>query len=211
MMLSRKHFLVTVLTLTLMWALIVISISVLYDEYIILLQQVSHNLNSIQDCYSECCMTTITSSQQSHTQTTWTENSSDTPLSQLQKLKRDTEHNECQRKKWWNIVWNNYACTAETMITSLKTATSVCCTISHHQCYCCWNCEENDRRRRTQKSGFCRSCSWEHMRCDKSWKKFENQMNSAFFTMSTLINKVICTYLVWHRMPVLWNDHFSLC
>jgi len=27
------------------------------------------------------------------------------------------------------------------------------------------------------------------MRCDKSWKKFEKQMNSVFFIMSTLINK----------------------
>ncbi len=27
------------------------------------------------------------------------------------------------------------------------------------------------------------------MRCDKSWKKFEKQMNSVLFIMSTLINK----------------------
>ncbi len=27
------------------------------------------------------------------------------------------------------------------------------------------------------------------MRCGKSWKEFENQMNSVFFTMSTLVNK----------------------
>ncbi len=44
----KKTFLNNSLDTTLMQALIVISISVLYDEYIILLQQVSHNLNSIQ-------------------------------------------------------------------------------------------------------------------------------------------------------------------
>jgi ribosomal protein L32E len=36
------------------------------------------------------------------------------------------------------------------------------------------------KKRRTQKRvAFSRSHSWEHMRCDKSWKKFEKQMNSA--------------------------------
>jgi hypothetical protein len=51
-----------------MWALIVISISVLYDEYITLLQWVSHNLNSIQKTVTqECHMTTIIIMQQSHT------------------------------------------------------------------------------------------------------------------------------------------------
>jgi ribosomal silencing factor RsfS len=50
-----------------MWALIVTSISVLYDEYIILLQWVSHNLNSIQKAVTqECCTTTIIIMQQSH-------------------------------------------------------------------------------------------------------------------------------------------------
>ncbi len=43
----KKTFLSNSLDITLMQALIVISISVLYDEYIILLKQVSHNLNSI--------------------------------------------------------------------------------------------------------------------------------------------------------------------
>jgi len=51
-----------------MWALIVISIFVLYDEYIILLQWVSHNLNSIQKAVTqECHTTTIIITQQSHT------------------------------------------------------------------------------------------------------------------------------------------------
>ncbi len=43
----KKTFLNNSLDATFMWALIVISISVLYDEYIILLQWISHNLNSI--------------------------------------------------------------------------------------------------------------------------------------------------------------------
>jgi len=63
----KKTFLSNSLDITLMWALIVISISVLYDEYIILLQWVSHNLNSIQKAVTqECHMTTIIITQQSH-------------------------------------------------------------------------------------------------------------------------------------------------
>ncbi len=54
----KKTFLNNSLDTTLMWALIVISISVLYDEYIILLQQVSHNLNSIQKAVTQECHTT---------------------------------------------------------------------------------------------------------------------------------------------------------
>ena len=63
--------------------------------------------------------------------------------------------------------------------------------ILHHQCCCCWNCEEDNRRREELKKrvAFSRSHSWKCMRCDKSWKEFENQMNSAPFTMSTLVNK----------------------
>jgi len=44
----KKTFLSNSLDITLTQALIVTSISVSYDEYIILLQWVSHNLNSIQ-------------------------------------------------------------------------------------------------------------------------------------------------------------------
>jgi len=63
----KKTFLSNSLDTTLMQALIVTSISVLYDEYIILLQRVSHNLNSIQKTVTqECCMTTIIITQQSH-------------------------------------------------------------------------------------------------------------------------------------------------
>jgi len=64
----KKTFLSNSLDTTLMWALIVTSISVSYDEYIILLQWVSHNLNSIQKTVTqECCTTTIIITQQSHT------------------------------------------------------------------------------------------------------------------------------------------------
>ncbi len=63
----KKTFLSNSLDTTLMWALIVISIPVLYDEYITLLQQVSHNLNLIQKTVTqERCTTTIIIMQQSH-------------------------------------------------------------------------------------------------------------------------------------------------
>ncbi len=63
----KKTFLSNSLDTTLMQALIVTSIPVLYDEYIILLQRVSHNLNSIQKTVTqECCTTTIIITQQSH-------------------------------------------------------------------------------------------------------------------------------------------------
>jgi len=64
----KKTFLNNSLDTTLMRALNVISISVLYDEYITLLQWVSHNLNSIQKAVTqECHMTTTIIMQQSHT------------------------------------------------------------------------------------------------------------------------------------------------
>ncbi len=64
----KKTFLSNSLDTTLMWALVVTSISVLYDEYSILLQQVSHNLNSIQKAVTQECHTTTTIiMQQSHT------------------------------------------------------------------------------------------------------------------------------------------------
>ncbi len=63
----KKTFLNNSLDATLMQALIVISISVLYDEYIILLQWISHNLNSIQKAVTQECYTTTTIiTQQSH-------------------------------------------------------------------------------------------------------------------------------------------------
>jgi len=64
----KKTFLSNSLDITLMWALIVTSIPVSYDEYITLLQWVSYNLNLIQKTVTqECCTTTIIIIQQSHT------------------------------------------------------------------------------------------------------------------------------------------------
>jgi len=64
----KKTFLSNSLDVMLTWALIATSISVSYDEYIILLQQVSYNLKSIQKTVTqECCMTITIITQQSHT------------------------------------------------------------------------------------------------------------------------------------------------
>ncbi len=64
----KKTFLSNSLNATLMQALIVTSISVLYNKYIILLQWVSHNLNSIQKTVTqECCMTITIITQQFYT------------------------------------------------------------------------------------------------------------------------------------------------
>jgi len=73
-------------------------------------------------------------------------------------------------------------------------------TISNHKCYCSWDCEEDNRDRWELRKRVAsnRSCSWEHMRCDKSWKKFEKQMNSVFFTMSTLINTKSYTHILYN-------------
>ncbi len=48
-------------------ALVATSISVLYNEYITLLQQISYNLKLIQKTATQkCCMITIIITQQSH-------------------------------------------------------------------------------------------------------------------------------------------------
>jgi len=63
----KKTFLNNSLNVMLTWVLIATLISVLYDEYIILLQQVSYNLKSIQKTVTQkCCMITIIITQQSH-------------------------------------------------------------------------------------------------------------------------------------------------
>ncbi len=86
--------------------------------------------------------------------------------------------------------------------------------ILHHQCCHCWDCEEDNRRREElrKRVAFNRSCSWEHMRCDKSWKKFENQMNSALFTMSTLINKKSYAHTLYNTECLFYEmitSHFA--
>ncbi len=64
----KKTFLSNSLDVMLTWALIATSIPVSYNEYITLLQQVSHNLKSIQKAVTqERCMTTTIITQQSHT------------------------------------------------------------------------------------------------------------------------------------------------
>jgi len=64
----KKTFLSNSLDVMLTWALIATSISVSYDKYITLLQQVSHNLKSIQKTVTQECHTTITIiTQQPHT------------------------------------------------------------------------------------------------------------------------------------------------
>ncbi len=63
----KKTFLSNSLDVMLTQALIATLISALYDEYIILLQQVSYNLKSIQKTATQkCCMITIIITQQSH-------------------------------------------------------------------------------------------------------------------------------------------------
>jgi len=55
------------------------------------------------------------------------------------------------------------------------------------------------KKKRTQKKvAFSRSHSWKCTKCDKSWKKFEKQMNSVLFTMSTLINKKLYTHILYN-------------
>ncbi len=64
----KKTFLSNSLNVMLTQALIATSVSVSYDEYITLLQQVSYNLNSIQKAVTQECHTTTTIiMQQSHT------------------------------------------------------------------------------------------------------------------------------------------------
>jgi len=63
----KKTFLSNSLDVMLTWALIATLISVLYDEYITLLQQVSHNLKLIQKTATQKChMITIIITQQSY-------------------------------------------------------------------------------------------------------------------------------------------------
>ncbi len=78
--------------------------------------------------------------------------------------------------------------------------TSTSCMILNHQHYCSWDCEEDNRDRweLRKRVAFSRSCSWEHIKCDKSWKKFEKQMNSVFFTMSMLINKKPYVHILYN-------------
>ncbi len=81
-----------------------------------------------------------------------------------------------------------------------------------HQCCCCWDCEEDNRRKEELKKrvAFSRSHSWEYTRCDKSWKKFENQINSASFTMSTLVNKKSYAHTLYNT-ECLFYEMITFC
>jgi hypothetical protein len=196
-----------------MWALIATSISVLYDEYITLLQWVSHNLNSIQKAVTqECCMTTSIITQQSHTDNmNWelTEHI----------IVTVTETEERHRAQW---------------VSEKKVA-------EHHTKQLCMHCRDNDHfiknckllsavqscvinvvtaetvkktteeEKNSEKSSFSRSHSWECIRCDKSWKKFEKQMNSALFTMSTLINKKSYAHTLYNTECLFYEIITLLC
>jgi len=78
--------------------------------------------------------------------------------------------------------------------------TSTDCMILNHQCYCSWDCEESNENKweLRKRVAFSESHSWEHIRCDKNWKKFEKQMNSALFTMSILINKKLYAHILYN-------------
>jgi len=48
------------------------------------------------------------------------------------------------------------------------------------------------------------------MRCDKSWKKFEKQMNSVLFTMSTLVNKKSYAHILYNT-EYLFYEIITFC
>ncbi len=71
---------------------------------------------------------------------------------------------------------------------------------THDKHHCSWDCKEYNRdkwelRKRVASS---KSHSWKCMKCDKSWKKFEKQMNSALFTMSMLVNKKLYAHILYN-------------
>ncbi len=50
------------------------------------------------------------------------------------------------------------------------------------------------------------------MKCDKSWKKFEKQINSAFFTMSMLVNKKSYAHILYNTERLFYEmitSHFA--
>jgi len=92
--------------------------------------------------------------------------------------------------------------------------TSTDCMILNHQCHCSWDCEESnkDRWELEKRVAFSESHSWKHTRCDKSWKKFEKQMNSVLFTMSTLINKKSYAHILYNTECLFYEmitSHFA--
>ncbi len=84
--------------------------------------------------------------------------------------------------------------------------------ILNHQCHCSWDCRENNRDRWKLKKrvAFNKSHSWECIKCDKSWKKFEKQMNSVLFTMSMLINKKSYAHILYN-IKCLFYEIITSC
>ncbi len=103
----KKTFLSNSLDVMLMQALIATSISVLYNEYIILLQWVSHNLKSIQKAVTqECCMMITIITQQFYTDfMNWKS------IEHVSVTAAETDVNECWSRRWvvqWALSDNSW-------------------------------------------------------------------------------------------------------
>jgi hypothetical protein len=156
-------------------SLIATSISVLYDEYIILLQQVSHNLKSIQKTVTqECCITITIITQQSHTDfMNW---KSTEHVSVTAKTERNAKHNECQRRKWQSVVQNNCACNVKKVNILLRVQTSISCMILNHQHHCSWDLwKKTETNENSKRVAFSESHSWKCIRCDKAERSLKNR------------------------------------
>ncbi len=85
--------------------------------------------------------------------------------------------------------------------------------LCHQHCHC-WDCEKDNRRKEElrKRVAFSKSHSWECIKCDKSWKKFEKQMNSVLFIMSTLINKKLYAHILYNTECLFYKmitSHFA--
>ncbi len=70
----------------------------------------------------------------------------------------------------------------------------------------------HDRWELRKRVAFSESHSWECTRCDKSWKKFEKQMNSVSFTMSMLVNKKSYAHTLYNTECLFYEmitSHFT--
>ncbi len=84
----------------------------------------------------------------------------------------------------------------------------------NHQHHCSWDHKEDNRDRWELKKRVAssESHSWECTRCGKSWKKFENQMNSVLFTMSMLVNKKLYAHILYNTKCLFYEiitSHFA--
>jgi hypothetical protein len=178
----KKTFLSNSLNVMLMQALIATSIPALYNEYITLLQQVSHNLDSIQKAViQERRTTTAIITQQSHMNNmNWepTEHIIVTATETEERCKAqwvsEKKVTECHTKQLCmhckdngHFIKDCKLCLLYNLVSSMLSLLRL------------WR--RRQKKRRTQKRvASSRSHSWECTKCDKSWKEFEKQMNSAF-------------------------------